>query len=102
MVTGDFILTKVLQGFRSDRDFRMARTLLEALDFQPMLGRELAIKSADNHRLLRRKGVTIRKTVDVMIATFYIERGHQLLPADREFEPMHQHLGLKVLVPTDV
>lgn len=102
LVIGDLILTEVLQGFRSDRDFRTARKLLETLEFQPMLGCELAIKSADNYRNLRRKGVTIRKTIDVTIATFCIERGHQLLHADRDFEPMQQHLGLETLVPLDL
>jgi hypothetical protein len=96
---GDLILTEVLQGFRSDRDFRQAKELLEGLVFKQMLGRDMALRSAENYRALRRKGVTVRKTMDVIIATFCIEHGWVLLHCDRDFEPMVKHLQLVTLTP---
>ncbi len=96
ILIGDIILTEVLQGFRRDAEFERARELLGTLEFRQMLGKELALHSADNYRKLRKAGVTVRKTIDVMIATFCIEGGHELLHADRDFNAMEKHLGLKV------
>lgn len=99
LLIGDIILTEVLQGFRRDTDFRQARALLDTLEFRPMLGKDMALQSARNYRKLRRTGVTVRKTINVMIATFCIENRHRLLHADRDFDPIEKHLGLKVLRP---
>ena len=96
VVIGDLVLTEVLQGFCSDADFRRARTLLEALEVRAMLGKDLALESVRNHRRLRGLGVTVRKTIDVMIGTFCIVNGLPLLHADRDFEPVAEHLGLQV------
>jgi len=98
IVIGDVILTEVLQGFQEDRDFKKARELLDSLIFRQMLGKELAIKSAENYRILRKKGVTVRKTIDVIIATFCIESNLPLLHSDRDFRPMEKHLSLKVVL----
>jgi predicted nucleic acid-binding protein len=97
LVTGDLILAEVLQGFRSDLDFRRALNLLSALEFQAMVGREVAVDSARNYRKLRARGVSVRKTIDVLIGTFCIRSGHQLLHADRDFDPMERYLGLRVV-----
>ena len=97
LLTGDIVLAEVLQGFRADADFRRARAALEALEFRPMLGREIALKSARNYRALRARGVTVRKTIDMFIATFCIENGHALLHSDRDFRPIERHLGLKTV-----
>jgi predicted nucleic acid-binding protein len=97
IVIGDLILTEVLQGFQQDRDFNKARKLLDSLIFRQMLGRQLAIKSAENYRTLRKKGVTVRKTIDVIIATFCIANNLPLLHSDRDFRPMEKHLNLKVI-----
>jgi len=97
IVIGDLILTEVLQGFQQDRDFNKAKKLLSALIFRQMLGRQLAIKSAENYRVLRKKGVTVRKTIDVIIATFCIANNLPLLHSDRDFRPMEKHLNLKVI-----
>ncbi len=97
LVIGDLIMTEVLQGFRSESDFRKARRLLGTLEFREMVGREVAIGSARNYRALRARGVTIRKTIDVIIATFCISNGHRLLHSDRDFDPMERHLGLRVV-----
>ena len=99
LVIGDIILTEVLQGFRRDTDFRQARTLLDTLEFRPMLGREVALLSAKNYRKLRRAGVPVRKTIDVMIGSFCIQNRHRLLHTDRDFDPIEKHLGLSVLRP---
>jgi predicted nucleic acid-binding protein len=94
---GDLILTEVLQGFKSDADYRAARQALTSLSLFEMLGPELAIKSADNFRALRKRGITVRKTADVIIATFCIEARHSLLFADKDFRPFVEHLGLRAV-----
>ncbi|MCH7794514.1 MAG: PIN domain nuclease [Proteobacteria bacterium] len=97
LLTGDIILAEVLQGFRDDRDFRRAKRALDGLEFRAMLGRDIALKSAANYRALRTQGVTVRKTIDMLIATFCIENGHELLHADRDFDPIERHLGLRTV-----
>ena len=79
LAIGDLILTEVLQGFRADNDYQTAKSLLMTLTVFDMLGSELAIKAADNFRLLRKQGITIRKTADVIIATYCIEHRHTIL-----------------------
>lgn len=91
---GDLVLTEVLQGFRSDKDYRIARSIMDELSLVEMLGKELAIKSAENFRKLRKMGITIRKTADVIIATYCIERSVPLLFSDKDFTPFVQHLQL--------
>ena len=95
VVIGDLILAEVLQGFRSDRDYRLAKRLLTSLDVRDLLGREMAIRVADNYRKLRKSGTTIRKTVDLVIATYCIENKLPLLHSDKDFQPFHKHLKLK-------
>jgi len=97
IIMGDLILTEVLQGFQSDKDFRIARNLLLRLPFMPMGGQTLALESAANYRLLRKNGVTVRKTIDVMIGTFCIHYKLPLLHDDRDFDPMVNFLGLKTI-----
>jgi predicted nucleic acid-binding protein len=91
---GDLILTEVLQGFRHEKDYKTAKELLTSLTVFELLGTERAVRCADNFRKLRKKGVTVRKTVDVVIATFCIDKGLPLLHCDRDFEPFHKHLRL--------
>ncbi|HSS68390.1 MAG TPA: PIN domain nuclease [Nocardioidaceae bacterium] len=95
IVVGDLILAEVLQGFRREADFKAAHAALAAFETATMLGPELAVQSAANYRLLRRRGVTVRRTIDVMIATWCVERGHPLLFSDRDFTPCVRHLGLQ-------
>jgi predicted nucleic acid-binding protein len=94
IVVGDLILAEVLQGFRADSDFAAARAALGAFPVVSMVGTEMAVQSARNYRRLRRLGVTVRKTIDVIIATWCIESGHDLLYSDRDFDPCVEHLGL--------
>ncbi len=95
IATGDLIMTEVLQGFRSDKDFKTAKSILTSLTIFEMLGEKLAIKSASNFRKLRKIGVTVRKTPDVIIATFCIENKLSLLFSDRDFVPFVDHLKLR-------
>ncbi len=92
---GDLILTEVLQGFRADGDYETAKRLLTSLSIFGMLGTNLALKSADNFKSLRKREITIRKTADVIIAIFCIETGHSLLFLDKDFLPFVEHLGLR-------
>ena len=97
LVIGDLILTEVLQGFKSEKDFNQGKRLLTSLDVHSLLSSDLAITSARNFRYFRRKGITVRKTIDVIIATYCIENDMALLHSDRDFLPFAEHLGLKVL-----
>jgi predicted nucleic acid-binding protein len=97
LAVGDLILAEVLQGFDSDRDFKAAQRLLTSLAVVEIGGLEVAIQAAKNYRELRRRGVTIRKTVDTMIATRCIESGYDLLHCDRDFDPFVAYLGLNVI-----
>ncbi|MBI9083172.1 MAG: PIN domain nuclease [Desulfobacterales bacterium] len=99
VVIGDLILTELLQGFRSNKDFQTAKRFLGALPFRQIGGYPVATQSARNYRTLRKAGVTVRKTIDVMIATFCIMDGLTLLHNDRDFVPMAAHLSLKTLTP---
>jgi predicted nucleic acid-binding protein len=89
-------LSEVLQGFDDNRDFAKARRLLTSLMMVQIGGPEIAIVAAQNFRYLRKRGVTVRKTIDTMIATRCIESGYDLLHSHRDFEPFVQHLGLRV------
>ncbi len=98
LAIGDLILTEVLQGLDDERDFSNARNLLTSLMVVELSGREIAVQAAKNFRALRRLGVTVRKTIDTVIATRCIEDGYELLHADRDFEPFVKHLGLRAVV----
>jgi predicted nucleic acid-binding protein len=97
VVMGDLILTEVLQGFQNNREFKAAKELLLDMPFMPMVGRAIALKGAENYRALRKRGVTPRKTIDVIIGTFCIHYQLPLLHDDRNFDPMAEFLGLKVV-----
>jgi len=96
VITGDYILAEVLQGFRNDKDYKSAKEIMQSFPCFNICNEELAIKSADNFRYLRTKGITIRKTVDLIIGTFCIENDIELLNKDKDFEPMGQYLNLKI------
>lgn len=99
VVTGDLILAEVLQGFTSDKDFNQARKLLTSLVVIDLCGKDIAIRAAKNFRTLRVLGVTVRKTIDTVIATRCLESGYRLLYDDRDFDPFVQHLGLRSVFP---
>lgn len=94
---GDLVLTEILRGFDRETDFQRARSLLSVLPFYELGGYQLCLQAANNYRTLRRKGISVRKTIDVIIATGCIELSLELLHNDRDFVPMEQILGLKVI-----
>jgi len=96
VITGDLLITEFLQGFRSDSDFEAAKEIINNLIYCDMLGKEMALKSAANFRLLRKNGITIRKTADIIIGTFCIENELPLLHNDKDYEPMAKYLGLRI------
>jgi len=100
IVMGDLILIEVLQGFRSDRDYKMAHSFLSDLPFRQMGGYNVAIQSAHHYRTLRKAGITVRKTIDIIIATFCIIEGLPLLHDDRDFDPISVHFPLKIIEET--
>ena len=95
IVIGDLVLAEVLQGFKSDRDFNQAKKLLTSLVMVDMLGHEIAIQAARNFRALRERGMTVRKTIDTIIATYCIENDLSLLHSDRDFDAFAEHLSLR-------
>lgn len=97
ILLGDMILLEILQGVRDDAQAARVERALRSHPLEPMLTPALAPKAAANYRRLRAEGVTIRKTVDLVIGTFCIEGGHVLLHADHDFDPMRDRLGLRVL-----
>ncbi|MFI4939247.1 MAG: PIN domain nuclease [Burkholderiales bacterium] len=99
IAVGDFILTEVLQGFGSDREFNQARKLLTSLEVVELGGRDIAIQAAKNFRTLRARGITVRKTIDTVIATRCIESGYALLFSDRDFDPFVQYMALRSVLP---
>lgn len=96
VVVSDLTIAEVLSGFRQDADFRKARSLLESCEFRAMVGKEVALEAAHNYRRLRKSGITIRKTIDVLIGTFCLLNRLPLLHSDRDFDALEQHLGLVV------
>lgn len=100
VATGDLILTEVLQGFVSDRDFNQARRLMNSLVIVDIAGKDVAIQAAKNFRSLRAQGITIRKTIDTVIATRCIESRLALLYSDKDFDPFVAHLGLRTAMGT--
>jgi predicted nucleic acid-binding protein len=95
LAIGDLILTEVLQSFSGDREYNEARKMLTALIVVELGGQEIAIQAAKNFRALRKAGVTVRKTIDTVIATRCIESGYELLHDDKDFDPFVKHLGLR-------
>ncbi|MGH7041174.1 MAG: type II toxin-antitoxin system VapC family toxin [Acetobacteraceae bacterium] len=96
IVVGDLILLEVLQGARDEAHAARIERNLRQFPIEPMLGEALAIRAAEHYRTLRRLGVTLRKTIDLVIGAFCLDRGYALLHADRDFTPMAAHLGLRL------
>ena len=95
LLIGDLILCEVLQGFRIEAEAKLVERSLSRFEAVSLIDPELAVKAAANYRFLRRRGITVRKTIDVIIGTYCIERGHSLLHSDRDFAPMERLLGLQ-------
>ncbi len=95
LVVGDLILLEVLQGFSEGKDLQLATRVMRSMDVVELGGEDVAMKAAQYYRTLRSKGITIRKTIDTLIATRCIHDGYELLFSERDFEPFVAHLGLR-------
>lgn len=95
IAVGDLIAAEVLQGVRDDRQYTWVKKTLDLFDHVDLVGYALAVRASEHYRVLRAKGITIRKTIDTLIATRCIEDGLSLLHADRDFDPFVEHLGLR-------
>ncbi|UAA38770.1 PIN domain nuclease [Paraneptunicella aestuarii] len=98
IIMGDLILLEILSGFRLDKDYNTAKELLTALDLHSLCNPELAIKASEYYRTLRKKGITIRKTIDIIIATYCLENDVPLLHSDKDFIPFIDLFSLESLV----
>ncbi len=96
IVIGDLILAEVLQGFRLEREFHQAQEALLKFPVLSMVGQDIALDSARNYRVLRARGLTVRKTIDCLIATFCLQNNLELLHNDSDFDGFERHLGLRV------
>lgn len=95
LAIGDLIFTEVLQGCKHDKEFNDVRRLLGRLDLVILGGEDIVVEAAKNYRKLRSLGLTVRGTIDVVLATRCILGGHRLLHSDRDFDAFEQHLGLR-------
>ena len=93
------ILAEVLQGMRDDREAAAVQTELLKFEIIELHDAALAVAAAGNYRHLRQRGQTVRKTVDLFVATYCIRDDHSLLHNNRDFDPFEQHLGLQVIHP---
>lgn len=101
LLVGDLVLVEVLQGYGNEREFNRALQLLTIMPVIPISDEAVAIQAARNYRALRARGVTVRKTIDTLIATRCIVDGHALLYSDRDFDPFVDHLGLQSAMAPD-
>ena len=97
LLVGDLILCEILQGLRNDVEARLVENALREFEVVSLIDAELAVTAAANYRFLRNRGFTVRRTIDLIIGTFCIERGHSLLHGDRDFAPMERFLGLRTV-----
>lgn len=97
LIVGDLILTEVLQGFRQTDEFEIAREAMWKFKIVSLVGRAIALQSAQNYRLLRAKGITIRSTIDCIIATYCIANEYALLHSDRDYSHFEELLGLRTV-----
>jgi predicted nucleic acid-binding protein len=95
LVVPDLVLFEVLRGFRDEHQHRQARRLLQSLSIEAACDPALAMLAADHYRQLRSRGITVRSAIDVLVASFCIERDYALLHSDRDFEAFARHRGLR-------
>jgi predicted nucleic acid-binding protein len=96
IVVPDLVLFEVLRGFRHERDLRTARALMQSLSIEPAMDDDSALVATEHYRNLRSRGHTVRSAIDVLVATFCIERDYALLHNDRDYDAFEQHRGLRV------
>lgn len=97
LLVGDLVLCEVLRGIADPREHAAVKKVLLSFELVTIGGIDLALRAADHYRTLRRRGATVRKTIDLLIGSFCIAADCALLHSDRDFDPMARHLGLRVL-----
>jgi predicted nucleic acid-binding protein len=97
VIAGDVVVLEVLRGVRSEREALIQEARFTAYGITPMLDPKIAVRAATNFRALRTVGITIRSSIDLIVATYCLAYGHSLLHSDRDFDHFERHLGLKVL-----
>lgn len=97
VIIGDLIIVELLQCIKNPNEYRQVEELVDSLEYKTFVGKDIAKKSAENYRTLLSKGLTVRKTIDMLIGTFCIENKIPLLHNDRDFDPMEEYLGLEVI-----
>jgi predicted nucleic acid-binding protein len=97
VLVGNLIITEVLQGIRNDEKYEITKNFLCATPFETFAGKYIAVQAARNYRFLRKKGITIRKTIDIIIGTFCIEYSYPVLHKDHDFDSMEKYLGLQIV-----
>ena len=97
VATGDLIIAELMQGFRTKSQVAIAQQIIDRLEYYDLVGKEIAFKAAENYRFLRKNGITVRKTIDIVIGTFCIEKKINLLHCDHDYEPMVHYLNLSVV-----
>ena len=95
IVVPDLVLFEVLRGFRGERDLRQAQLLMMSLDVEAVSSAALCLQAAQHYRDLRKVGITVRSGIDVLVATFCIERDYRLLHRDRDFQAFEEQRGLR-------
>ena len=96
LVVPDLVLYEVLRGFREERALRQARLLLQTLSVEPCGGEDIVLSAAEHYRQMRLRGITVRSSIDVLVATFCIENDYLLLHSDRDFDAIAAQRGLRV------
>ena len=96
VLVGDLVLLEVLRGARHDRDAQRLERTLRQFAVVPMMSEAIAQEGARIYRTLRADGITIGKTVDLIIATFCLMGDHHLLHSDRDFTPIAERFGLRL------
>lgn len=96
IVVGDIVLLEILRGARDNRHAAQLERELREFSVERMLDDDIAVRAAGIYRHLRERGITVRKTVDLIIATYCLDRGYSLLHADRDFEPLAAYMGLQI------
>jgi hypothetical protein len=96
LVVPDLVLFEVMRGFRSEREWRQAQTLMLSLDIETSGGTAMMLDAAQHYRDLRKSGITVRNGIDVLVAAFCIERDYVLLHRDRDFDAFESLRGLRV------
>jgi predicted nucleic acid-binding protein len=98
IIVGDLILLEVLQGARDEAHAASLERKMRKFPIVSLLDMDIACSAAQNFRRLRGLGISVRKTTDLIIATYCIENDHELLHEDRDFAPFASHLGLKTVL----